>query len=71
MVTCGDVALYNAYLPGNKHASRLPRKIEEVYREVSQKPIPEGRRYLRIDVGGVIIESNADFQMPPIKYYFC
>ena len=23
MVTCGEVALYNAYLPGNKHAPRL------------------------------------------------
>lgn len=23
MVTCGDVALYNAYLPGKKHAPRL------------------------------------------------
>lgn len=71
MVTCGDVALFNAYLPGNKHAPRLTRKIEEVYAEVSPKPIPEGRRYLRIDVGGSIIESGADFQMPPIKYYFC
>ena len=24
MVTCGTMALYNAYLPGNKHAPRLP-----------------------------------------------
>jgi len=70
MVTCGDVALYNAYLPGNKHAARLTQKIEDIYAQVSQKPIPEGRRYLRIDVGGSIIESGADFQMPPIKYYF-
>lgn len=31
MVTCGDVALYNAYLPGNKHAPRLAEKIEDVY----------------------------------------
>ena len=32
MVTCGEVALYNAYLPGNKHAARLSEKIEDVYR---------------------------------------
>ena len=71
MVTCGEVALYNAYLPGNKHASRLGEKIEEVFSRISvEKPIPEGRRYLKIDVGGVIIESGADFQIPPIKYYF-
>ena len=27
MVTCGKFSLYNGYLPGNKHASRLPRPI--------------------------------------------
>jgi len=41
-----------------------------VYREITEEAIPAGRRYLRIDVGGSIIESGADFQMPPIKYYF-
>ena len=70
MVTCGEVALYNAYLPGNKHASRLTQEISEVYRSISKQEIPAGRRYLKIDVGGSIIESGADFQMPPIKYYF-
>uniref|UniRef100_A0A7S3HZG7 Ubiquitin-activating enzyme E1 C-terminal domain-containing protein n=1 Tax=Favella ehrenbergii TaxID=182087 RepID=A0A7S3HZG7_9SPIT len=70
MVTCGNVALYNQYLPGNKHAPRLAEKIEDVYRRISNEPIPEGRRYLRIDVGGTIIESGDDFQIPPIKYYF-
>jgi len=70
MVTCGEVALYNAYLPGNKHAPRLTRSIEDVYREISKEPIPAGRKYLRIDVGGSIIADGADFQMPPIQYYF-
>jgi len=41
-----------------------------VYRNISKTPVPAGRRYLKIDVGGSIIENNADFQMPPIKYYF-
>lgn len=68
--TCGDVSLYNAWLPGNKHAVRLPRTIEEVYSEISKAPIPEGRKYLRIDVFGSIIESGDDFIMPPVKYYF-
>jgi hypothetical protein len=31
MITCGSVALYNAYMPGNKHAVRLPQNIENVY----------------------------------------
>ena len=70
MVTCGEVALYNGYIPGNKHASRLNDKIEDIYKQISQKEIPANRRYLRVDVGGTIIENDADFQMPPIKYYF-
>ena len=31
MVTCGEVALYNAYLPGNKHAPRLAQSPEAVH----------------------------------------
>ena len=61
MVTCGEVALYNQYLPGNKHGPRLAQKIEDVYRQISKSPIPAGRRYLRIDVGGTIIASGDDF----------
>jgi ubiquitin-activating enzyme E1 len=62
MVTCGEVALYNAYLPGNRHAPRLEQKIEDVYKSIAvDKPLPAGRRYLRIDVGGSIIDNGADF----------
>ena len=70
MVTCGEVALYNAYLPGNKHAPRLAQTPEAVHKQITQQDQPAGRRYLKIDVGGSIIEGGADFQMPPIKYYF-
>jgi ubiquitin-activating enzyme E1 len=70
MVSCGQCAIYNAYMPGNKHAPRLGRAIEEVYREVSTEPIPAGRRYLRLEVMGTIVESGDDFLMPPIQYYF-
>ena len=70
MVSCGQCVIYNAYMPGNKHAPRLAQKIEDVYRQISKSPIPAGRRYLRIDVGGTIIASGDDFQMPPVKYYF-
>ena len=70
MVTCGDVAIYNMYLPGNKHAPRLPQKVEEIYSGISQKAIPEGRNYIILEVGGAIIESGDDFMMPPVKYVF-
>ena len=32
LVSCGRFALYNAYLPGNKHAPRLEQKVEDVYK---------------------------------------
>ena len=70
MVTCGAVALYNMYLPGNKHAPRLEQKIEDVYKQVSGEELVTGRNYLQIEVGGTIIETGEDFQMPPIKYVF-
>ena len=70
LVSSGKVALYNGYLPGNKHAVRKPRYIEEVYREISDEPIPEGRRYLAIELGGEEITEGCDFSMPTVKYYF-
>ena len=62
--------MYNAYLPGNKHANRLPRKPEEIYCEIAEENFPEGRYYMILEVGGSIKETNEDFQMPPIKYCF-
>ena len=57
-------------MPGNMHAPRLTRAIEDVYSEFTNIPIPAGRRYLKLNVMGTIIENSADFLMPPIKYYF-
>lgn len=67
MVTCGNVALYNAYMPGGKHAARLPQKIETVYAELSGEPLQ--RKYLVLELGGGDAEG-VDFMMPPIKYVF-
>lgn len=70
LVSSGKVALYNGYLPGNKHGVRRPRYIEEVYREIAEDPIPEGRRYLALELGGEEITEGCDFTMPTVKYYF-
>jgi hypothetical protein len=43
MVACGRLALFNAYLPGNKHKARLDIAIEKVFAEISPQPLPEGR----------------------------
>jgi hypothetical protein len=70
LLSSGKVALYNAYLPGKKHEVRKPRKIEEVYREISDDPIPEGRCYMALEIGGTDLSDGADFSMPTVKYIF-
>jgi ubiquitin-activating enzyme E1 len=70
LVSSGKVALYNGYLPNNKHAVRRPREIAEVYREISDDPIPEGRCYLAVEIGGTDMSDDCDVSMPTIKYIF-
>jgi hypothetical protein len=70
LVSSGKVALYNSYLPGNKHAVRRPRHIEDVYREIAEEPIPAGRYYLALELGGEVIGEGCDFSMPTVKYIF-
>jgi len=71
LVSCGNYALFNAFLPGNKHGARLSRKIEDVYGEVAEQPLPTGRYYLQLELGGSVQgEDDVDFQMPTTKYCF-
>lgn len=70
MVTSGNIIIYSAYLPGNKHASRRPRKIEDIYYELAEDPLPRDRTYLALEIGGEVIGEGCDFQMPTIKYFF-
>jgi hypothetical protein len=58
-------------MPGKKHDPRRVRLIEDVYREIStDEPIPDGRYYLQLEIGGVVIGDGADFSTPTIKYIF-
>jgi len=43
MVACGNMALYIAYLPGGKHEARKCKIIQDVYSEISDEPIPDGK----------------------------
>ena len=51
LVSSGTYALYNAYLPGNKHKARLDQKIEDVFTTIDDKPIPNGGYYLPLKLG--------------------
>ena len=72
LVSCGNYALYNSYLPGNKHAPRLQEKVEDVYKKIAEHPLPKGRYYLTLELGGSVKgeEDEVDFQMPTTKYCF-
>lgn len=71
LVSSGNYALYNGYLPGGKHKARLSRRVEDVYREVHGEALPKGRYYLQLELGGSVKgEDDVDFQMPTTKYVF-
>ena len=60
LVSCGTYALFNAYLPGNKHKPRLEQKIEDVYAGIDENPIPKGRYYLKLEMGGSMEDENGE-----------
>lgn len=62
LVTAGQFAIYNAYLPGTKQKDRLTQKVEDVYNSIASEPMPEGRKYLKMELGGSIKgEDDVDF----------
>jgi hypothetical protein len=62
LVSAGNYALYNSYLPGNKHKARLQMKVEDVYKEVSDEPLVGGRKYIQMELGGSCKdEDDTDF----------
>ena len=68
LLSSGTLALYNSYLPGKKHAPRLERKIEDVFKEIGA-PLA-GRNYITLEVGAATISDNVDVTMPKFKYTF-
>jgi len=70
MVACGRIALYNAYMPGGKHAPRLAMYPEKLYEETAEEVIPASRKYLILELGGETCDDGSEFSMPPVKYYF-
>mmetsp|Transcript_32391 Transcript_32391/g.31685 ORF Transcript_32391/g.31685 Transcript_32391/m.31685 type:complete len:92 (+) Transcript_32391:907-1182(+) len=71
LVSCGQVALFNLYLPGGKHEPRKVREVSEVYKEIAtDHPLPTGRKYLALEIAGEVIGEGADCSMPTVKYFF-
>lgn len=70
LIAAGDYSIYNMWLPNNKHAPRLERKLEDIFVDIDGKPLPEHQKYMIIVLGGALKDSGDDFNMPPIKYVF-
>jgi hypothetical protein len=70
MISVGQFTIFNQYLPNNKHKGRLTQRIEKVYEEIDEKPIPSAKNYLAVVVMGDDKESGIDASMPVLKYYF-
>ena len=68
LLSSGTLAIYNSYLPGNKHGPRLSRKIEDIYSDIAE--IVPGRNYLTLEVGAATLDENIDVSMPKVKYVF-
>lgn len=62
LVSCGRFAMYNAYLPGNKHAHRLEKKVEDVYVTISEEELDASKNWLHLELGGAVKgEDDMDF----------
>ena len=71
LASCGQYAMYNAYLPGGKHKPRLEQKVEDIYNQISETPLGPNKKQLQIELGGSCRdEEDCDFQMPSVKYIF-
>lgn len=70
IVSAGKTCLYNGYLPGNKHADRLPKQLHSLYEEISGQPIIAGRRYLAVECSCESVDDGADMAIPVVKYTF-
>jgi hypothetical protein len=70
MVSVGNLALYNGYLPKGKHNERKGRTLEAVHAEVNPEGTIKGRHYILLDVGAALIECGTDVTMPKIKYVY-
>jgi ubiquitin-activating enzyme E1 len=70
LVCSAESLLYNGDVPDFNHSVRLPRNIEDVWREITEDAIPENRAYLALEIGGYDLTDGCEFSMPLIKYYF-
>ena len=70
MISVGTLAIFNGYLPGKKHNDRLPKKIEDIFKEINPKGVIDGKNYITLDIGAALIECGTDAAMPKVKYIF-
>ena len=65
-VSSHDIGIVETYLPSKK--SKLHKKIEDIYNEISDIKLLESEKYLLLTVSGKKNEEIVEF--PTIKYIF-
>lgn len=68
LVSAGSACLFNAFSKTAKE--RKPRKVVELFQEVTKHPLPPGRKYLAVEVTCSDVDDDVDILLPTIKYVF-
>jgi ubiquitin-activating enzyme E1 len=69
ILSSGRACLYNRY-QANGNEGRLSKQLHELYQEISDTQIIEGRRYLAVLVSSNHVDEGIDTATPVIKYSF-
>jgi len=69
MITAGKFMLF-APSVNTGHQQRRPRKVREVFAEVTKAQLPAARKYILLDVGMESSDGSADMRVPSVVFWF-
>jgi len=69
MITAGKFMLF-APSVNTGHQQRRPRKVREVFAEVTKAQLPAARKYILLDVGMESSDGSADMRVPSVVFCF-
>ena len=65
-VTANEITIIQAWLPS--HESKINKKIEDIYNEMSKIKLDKNDKYLLLEVSGE--KDDITVKFPLIEYYF-
>jgi len=70
MISCGACIIYSFFMPKDKLAERLPKKVSEVVQNVSKLPLPPSKNSLTMEICCNRMEDDAEVDVPYVHYIF-